>query len=359
MSRVLPFKKPTWDYSLWNEVRSKAASITEEDVEYLSSRDRGGSAKSNFWQKGGRRRNRDDSTKVIDFVGLSRDFDGWFTRVDLGRDGLLEEFQSKIANMKGADFLQGFNEEWVEINWAVLGRAIGSAIANEGKRRRLRGWKASGGDARMNNDFWIEVSRESDKLHGYTTISSEAWEDLVEFYREHGFDPGAEVVRSAGHRPSAPIFKGGSDRGPVYWMNPLTLQHRERMRMHFRGSDDGEEFARYHGELTFKALRDAMNSLKSGNEVKFALIIHGICSHHINRTNLMQQKIGMHLVTNLAVRRMTRGVEAVDVAGIAQALATGFTFGKVLEILYKSGIIEWYTVEASVVDEAISALKRK
>ena len=96
MSRVLPFKKPTWDYSLWNEVRSKAATITEEDVKYLSRRDRGGSAKSNFWQKGGRRRNRDDSTKVIDFVGLSRDFDGWFTRVDLGRDGLLEEFQSKI-----------------------------------------------------------------------------------------------------------------------------------------------------------------------------------------------------------------------------------------------------------------------
>ena len=56
MSRVLPFKKPTWDYSLWNEVRSKAATITEEDVKYLSSRDRGGSAKSNFWQKGGRRR---------------------------------------------------------------------------------------------------------------------------------------------------------------------------------------------------------------------------------------------------------------------------------------------------------------
>ncbi|SVE27153.1 uncharacterized protein METZ01_LOCUS480007, partial [marine metagenome] len=34
-------------------------------------------------------------------------------------------------------------------------------------------------------------------------------------------------------------------------------------------------------------------------------------------------------------------------------------FGKVLEIPYKSGIIEGYPVEASVVDEAISALKRK
>ena len=355
MSRVLPFKKPTWDYSLWNEVRGKAATITEDDVKYLSSRDRGGSAESNFWQRGGRDRNRDDSTKVIDFVGLSRDFDGWFTRVDIGRDGLLEEFQRKITIMKGADFLRGFDEEWVEINWAVLGRAVGSAIANEGYRQKW--WPASGGDAKTSNDFWMDVSDESDKLSGYTTLSSEAWEGLVETHREHGFDPGAEVIRSAGHRPSAPIFKGGSDRGPVYWMNPLILRHRERRRVHNRGAD--REFAFNHGELTFKAIREAMNALKSGDEVRFALIIHGICSHHIMRTNLMQQKIGMHLVTNLAVRRMTRGVEAIDVPGIAQTLSTGFTFGKVLEILYESGIIEWSTVEASVVDEAISALKRK
>ena len=50
MSRILPFKKPTWDYSLWEKVRSKSSLITEDQVKFLSARDRGGSAESDFWK---------------------------------------------------------------------------------------------------------------------------------------------------------------------------------------------------------------------------------------------------------------------------------------------------------------------
>jgi hypothetical protein len=73
----------------------------------------------------------------------------------------------------------------------------------------------------------------------------------------------------------------------------------------------------------------------------------------------VQQKIGMHMFTNLAIRRMTRGVEVLNVPDIADSLSTNFSIGKVLKILHDSGLIEWYTVELSDVEQAISDLKSK
>ena len=143
-------------------------------------------------------------------------------------------------------------------------------------------------------------------------------------------------------------------------MNPLAFRNRERMRTRgWAGEEPVEEFALFHGKLTFRSIREAMDSLAAGEDVAFALKIHGICACHIMRTNLVQQKIGMHLFSNLAVRRMTRGVEAMNVPDIAQSLDTGFSLGKVLKILHEAGLIEWYTVELGDVNNAISELKKK
>ena len=130
------------------------------------------------------------------------------------------------------------------------------------------------------------------------------------------------------------------------------------MRDRFRDADDAEEFAFYHGELTFKAIRNAMNALNNGNEAQFALLVNGLCAHHMMRTSITQQKIGMHLLSNLAVRRMTRGVEAVPVPDVAYQLSTGFSMGKVLQIMHDAGLIEWYTVEVGAVEKAIAELKK-
>ena len=252
--------------------------------------------------------------------------------------------------------ISDFGEEWLDINWSVLGRVVGSAIANEGKR--LRFWKNSGADARMSNTFWMEMEgKTGGVVGGRKYVNSEDWDDLVEWFREKDFDPGAEIIRGAGHRPSAPILKGGSHRGAIYSMSPLAEAHRRRMRERFRGSDDAEEFALFHGELTFKAIRDAMDSLRAGREGQFALMINGLCSHHMMRTSVTQQKIGMHLLSNLAVRRLTRGVEAVPVPDIAYQLSTGFSMGKILQIMHDAGLIEWYTVRVDIVEDAVSKLK--
>ena len=84
MSRVLPFKKPSWDYELWKNVSKYSMLITEEDIEFLSLRDNGeSSAKSAFWKKEGRESRLDGRIKIIDFIGLSKSFDTWFTYLEL------------------------------------------------------------------------------------------------------------------------------------------------------------------------------------------------------------------------------------------------------------------------------------
>ncbi len=370
MSRVLPFKKPSWEYALWEEVRQEASLISKEEKEFISSRDRGKSGESIFWQKGGRAQsiegmrrmdgdissNVQDDNYVYDFIGLSLDFERWFDRLEIDSSGLLEEIENYIGNTRDSEMMKDFGKEWLEINWSILGRAIGSAIANEGKRNKF--WFSSGSDARRSHDFW---SRMGEVTHrgptGINYVSSEEWDDLTAVYRQYDFDPGAEIVRSAGHRPSAPIFKGGTESGAIYSMNPLGVQHRNRMNDRYRGAKDAEEFAFFHGELTFKILRDAMRALKMGEEIKFALFIHGLCANHIMRTSVNQQKIGMHLFSNLAVRRLTRGVAAIPVPDISQDLGTGFKMGPVLQILHDAGLIEWYTVGTKTVDDAISRIK--
>ena len=355
MARVLPFDKPTWDYSLWEAVRSKSSLVTVDQIKSISRRDMGGSADpdSLFWTADGRRASRDIDTIVIDFIGLSKSFDNWFTSSGIGRQGLLERIVDYVSRINGGEHLDGLGEEWAEINWAVLGRVIGSAIANEGNREGW--WRYSGKDTTVSNDFWISMERESKSLSGFRSVDSETWEEILVIPRDKGFDPSTELHRHASHRPSAPIF----DYGNEFVMNPLAFRIRERMRERFHRQEDAEEFSKFHGNLTFGAIREAMDSLVNGEDATFALQIHGICATHIKRTELVQQKIGMHLFSNLATRRMTRDVEAMNVPDISQSLNTGFSLGKVLHILHKAGLIEWYSVEAEDVYQAISELRRE
>jgi len=372
VSRVLPFDKPSWDYALWNELRLKAALITEEQLSYISRKDIGPSKSARqvraersrnenrsslfteFWTGEGRKTTPRSENLVIDFIGLSRGFDDWFTRVNLDKEGLVDEISDHVSRLNGGNHLEDLGEEWAEINWPIIGRVIGAAIAIEGKRERW--WPYSGSDAQISNSFWGEMERNSVRGSGFRSTDSETWEKMVDTYRYNSdFDPSEELHRSASHRPSAPIIVYGSE----YVMNPLTFRHRERMRGRFRDREDAEEISIFHGQLTFQAIREAMDSLKGQNAVGFALGINGICSSHIMRSNLLQQKIGMHLFTNLAIRRRTRGVEAMNVPDIADALSTSFSLGKVLKILYEAGLIEWYTVEKDDVHQTISDLKSR
>jgi hypothetical protein len=124
----------------------------------------------------------------------------------------------------------------------------------------------------------------------------------------------------------------------------------------FDEDEELEELSKSHGKITLECIKKAIIQLKRGRYAEFAVAMHGVCAYHIMRTSVIQQKIGLHLLTNLAIRKETRLVGAQNVPDIASSLATSFPLGKVLGILHKSKLIDWYTVDKDIVDEALKGL---
>jgi hypothetical protein len=358
MSRVLKRSRQTLDYALWEKVRGNQLLLSSEQGEYLAERDRGDSNISDFFQKDGRVTSDIDDTKVYDFISLSSSFDPWFDRLRLDKQGLLDEIQNSVMDLRGAQtYFDGIEEQWVEIDWGTLGRVIGAAVANIGSSEGW--WKTRGRDAQMSLNFWGELDREIPRVSDGQGLKEQKWNDLAVRCRERrgNFDPNSEILRAFSHRPSAPFLVMGDIQSVTYHPNPLALLHRKRLQElygSYGNREDWEplEIAKFHGKLTMELINRAMVYLSKGNYAEFAIRIHGICALHIMRTFVRQQKIGLHLITNLAIRKQTRGVGAQNVPDIAYHLGTGFHLAKVLHILQRSKLIDWYTVDKEIVDKA-------
>jgi len=368
MSRVLPFNKPSWDYTLWKNIRVNSMLITEEEIKFLSIRDVGeSSSKSEFWKKEGRQSRINAGTKVIDFIGLNRSFDAWFAYLNLpgSKDRILEEIKFKLDDnhqYKGGKNLLKYeiNEDWLQIDWGLLGRIIGAAIANEGSRRRW--WKSRGKDAKISNDFWIDMNKKSkSSFGGVKSVNKDDWNKITNFFIQYNLDVESEISRGLGHGPSNPIIISNLGEEMYYTINPLANKNKERMRFAYRehgeSGESTEEYAKFHGQLTFSIIKSAMDALKKDKYAEFILIIQGLCANHVMRTDIKQQKIGMHLFSNLAFRKLTRGVVAIPLPDIAKELSTGFGLSRVLSILHAAEIIDWYTVEIEHVNNALDKMK--
>ena len=81
--------------------------------------------------------------------------------------------------------------------------------------------------------------------------------------------------------------------------------------------DDIAEFANYHGKITMTLLKRALVKLNQGKAADFILEVNGICALHCMQDTVTQQKIGLHLLTNLALRKQLRGVDLVNVPDLA------------------------------------------
>jgi len=366
MSRILPFKNPTWDYTLWEIVKGKTMLISEDEMEFLSLRDTIKSSKSKFWLKEGRDSFIDTDKKIIDFIGISKKFDIWseINKIESEKEKIIQEIKRKLENKTlypGGEHLLnlGINEDFLEIDWGLLGKVIGAAIANEGRRQGW--WKFKGRDAIMSNRFWLDMKKQTLTLGGIRSVDSDDWRELTQGYIQHGLDVETELSRSAANKLTNPIIESYLGEEIYYTINPIAFQNRERISQRYRefaeGEEDIEEYANFHGKLTFSAIKDAIDSLNEFRYADFILKIQGICASHLMRTNMLQQKIGMHLFSNLAFRKISRGVEAIPVCDIAQELDTGFGLSRVLEILRKADLIDWYTVEIEHVNNALKNIK--
>jgi|ETNmetMinimDraft_32_1059908.scaffolds.fasta_scaffold05682_3 hypothetical protein len=369
MSRVLPYKSPTLDYSLWEEIGLQSALVSEEQGKYLAERDRGESHRSARWTKAGRVRSELDDTVVYDFISLDDLFEQWFDMVRLNPTGLLEEIQKELKLVRGAnEYFSEVDEEWLTIDWCIFGRVIGAAVANIGNSEKW--WKHTGTDAKKSITFWGDFYRTVPELKtNYVCINLPDWENNVRGYREHNWDPETELSRADNHLPSSPFQMRISDSQfgkPTvsYYPNPLALLHFNRSKRHFsemivadKDEARANRLARSHGKRTMKLIEEAITELNRGNTAGFAIRIHGLCAAHVVRTSVMQQKIGLHLISNLGIRKETRLVGAQNVPDIAQYLKTGFHLGKVLHILQKSKIIKWNCIEKDVVEAAVKKLR--
>ena len=363
MGRVLrgaKRKRPTLDYALWQEVESTASLVNKEQGKYLADRDRGTSSSSDYFTKEGRNRSANDPVKVYDYISLSKSFDPWFDELRLNATNLLAGIEDEITGMRGAQvYFHGVGEDWLELDWNTLARVIGAASANIGNSEGW--WRVRGSDAHKSLQFWGQLDRDIPRVTDGIGIPESKWEEIAVFFRERNFDPNSEILRAFSHRPSAPFWKVGDDAGVRYYPNPLALLHRKRLQELF-GSEaewEGEtveEVSKFHGKLTMKLINRAMVSLSRGDVVDFAIRIHGVCAFHVMRTVVTQQKIGLHLISNLAIRKQTRGVGAQNVPDIAYHLDTAFHLAKILHILQRSKLIDWYTVEKEAVDEALDSL---
>ena len=353
-SRIIPFNHPSWDYSLWESIKSQREKMQQEEMDYIALRDGTGSSNEDYWTTDGRSTS---SGRVIDFIGLSSNFDNLDQAPNL-RESIIEDFERRATRIGGRKLLDfsSNSDDWLEVNWPILAKVVGAAIASCGREQGF--WRTSGKDARQSHKFWSEMKREGtlDKSGKGTYLEYENWQKLVEGFREHRLDPSAAVLRGQSHPPSTPVIIEGNR----YFQNPIAIDHRVRMRGGWDTMEEQGPFHEYHGSLTFEVIRKATVSLSKGKISDFLWCVHGLCAYHVMREEgLIQHKIGLHLVTNLAIRRMTRKVGCLPVPDIAKSLDTSFNLGPVLKILHDAGLIDWYTVDVSIVEAAIAELQNR
>tara|TARA_B100001250_G_scaffold413407_1_gene447430 strand:- start:77 stop:1111 length:1035 start_codon:yes stop_codon:yes gene_type:complete len=340
------------DYSLWEHIKNEALLVTDEDIAHIAERDTVGyEHKDTFWSSEGRE---SGVSRVIDFIGLSSRFDN-LDQIPLLRESILKELERK-ATRRGFRRQMDFSahaDSWLEVNWPILAKVVGAAIAGCGREQGF--WRTSGKDAQQSHKFWSDMKRETTKSAKGEYVDYDKWQDLVHSFREQKLDPSAAVLRGQAHPPSRPVIVEGNR----YFQNPIAVDHRTRLRNGWDGVDVDSDtrFHEYHGYLTFEVIRKAMNDLANGKIADFLWSMHGLCAYHVMREEgLTQQKIGMHFVSGLAIRKTTRGVRCLAVPDIANSLKTGFGMGQVLKILHDAGLIDWYAVDVDIVQEAVTDL---
>ena len=374
MRRVLPDNKPTFDYQLWQSIirpNPKYQQVRKPERDWLASIDRGSSEISDLWKREGRQLSKTDSTKVFDFISINDQFESLVDELKMNTLDLKNRIEQKIKNIPGAEsFIEGEENSLLEINWIILGRVIGAAVANIGAGEGF--WRQTGNDSYVALRFWADLKREvkgeaydaTVDADDYTIlaqgIEGDNWKTVGDYYRQNNFDPDSEILRSIAHRASSP-FRQENNHPNRYYANPFAIAHQKSLSAQFKGADDPEELAKSHGRLTLELLGSALRDLKGSDLDRFAnfvIKIHGMCAFHIVRTDIIQQKIGLHLFSNLVARRIERKVGASNVPDIAKHLKTGFSLAKVLKILSDKNhkIIEWNSVEKEIVDKIVNGL---
>ena len=385
--RLMPSDKESLDYSLWEGLKSAPStagvSLDRDHLYWLWANEKGQQTHtSSHWKSAGRELSELDNKAVIDFIGLSQPLAGWFSYVSLNESGLIGQIQDEIDKDKNvSEFFPTADKSWLNLNWEVIGRIVGGAIAHIGKSEKW--WGNSSTMAKKSHMFWIDVletlnykegaknSRELMRIAletwtkgnpirislSSTKILEEDWVELVSLWKQKKLDPSAEVIRAAGHRVSAPFLSEPTYSGAIAVApNPLAIKHQLLLRYLHRENYSSDRFQDIYGQLTLSAFSYYIDLLSKGDYVGFVMGIHGMCANLVDRSDALEMNTGMRLFSNLGIKRALRGLEMVNVPDLANALKAKFPLSKALPLLAENNLIRWVTIDRSEVVSACGTL---
>ena len=369
MSRIIPSKYPSLDYELWNAIRSDGTQVNKRIAAAIAVKDkRVESHRSELWTKNGRTQLNFEGEEItgipaiVDFIGLHPVFEALKTQIELNPEGIFEDIKSSLSSYKQWEiyFEETTMEQWLNINWAAFGHVIGAAVANQGAAEKY--WNIQGKDALDSLRFWNDLDYSDPKVSKGDGLPLAKWNDIVQFWADRNYDPDSEIARAIDHPPSAPFRRCFNRIGEeVVMPNPLALGYRKMLygvlSMNF-GEEEPQELQKTYGKTILqKMLREQLvRAGKSGDFGPLILFIHSVCSHHLMRGNVSQQKIGLHLISMLGMRLQLRNVGALNVPDLAATLKTSFPFGPVLKILRDSKLISWNYFELTNVNAEVERL---
>jgi len=380
--RLMPSDKESLDYSLWEELKSAPStagvSLDKDHLYWLWWNEKGlQTHTSSHWKSAGRELSELDNTHVIDFIGLSQPLAGWFSYVSLNESGLIGQIQDEIDKDKSvSEFFPTADKSWLNLNWEVIGRVVGGALAHIGKSEKW--WANRGTMAKKSHMFWIDVLEIMGLRKAMRTalatwvpgtpirilspaapakIFEEDWVELVSLWKQKKLDPSAEVIRAAGHRVSAPFLSEPSYKGAIAVApNPLAIKHQLLLRHLFQTKYSKKTFQDIYGQLTLSAFSYYIDLLSKGDYVGFVMGIHGMCANLVDRSDALEMNTGMRLFSNLGIKRALRGLEMVNVPDLANVLKANFPLSKVLPLLAKNNLIRWVTIDRSEVVSACGTM---
>lgn len=302
------------------------------------------------------------ANRVVDFLGLHPVFEQLNDQIALNPDGVYNDIKSHLAAYKEWEifFEETTRDHWLTINWSAFGRVIGAAVANQGASEDH--WKIQGKDALDSLRFWNDLDDRDPKVSRGDGLPMEKWNDIVEFWSDRNYDPDSEVARAIDHPPSAPFRRCYNRLGEdVVMPNPLALGFRKMLYGTFGmtfGEEEPQEIQKSYGRTILqKMLREQIGrASRSGNYAPLVLFIHSVCSHHLMRSNVAQQKIGLHLISMLGMRLQMRGVGALNVPDLAASLRSSFTMGPVMKILRDSKLAVWSFADIEAVRAEVKDL---
>ena len=337
---------PPRDRSVSDAVENDIVALSNPEIEILAAGD-----EALFRNREGRDVGNE---RVFDMVSLDARWEAWFARIENDRDGLNAEIE-QVAEQEGQSLAnQGY--QWTNIDWPVVGRMIGSSILARLYDENILS-RDNSTEIYNSRHVWIELSREVDSLGlsmddpiPLENVNSTLQHLIQSTRTRRSIDPIAEISRNP-EGPSKPLTNDGG----FIRINPNVERVRNRIRARYqlRGEEEAIPQETLLGILCLEVIDGALDELANGNYAEFALTMHGIVAYMVQRGRSIAQRVGMHLISSLLVRKEIRSVNNLLLCDIANQLDTAFPIGRVLQTLTMYGIVRWNVVDCAVVEGAL------